>query len=949
MTKENEFIDYLQELGQKWQKKWEKAKIYESDPDPKREKFFVTFPYPYVNGSVHLGHGYTVSKMDFIARFKRMQGYNVLFPQGFHATGEPIVGQAKRLKKGDEKVIKALKKFGVKDEDIPKFYDPVYMAKYFINLMRKDLKSIGLAIDWRREFVTTDMTPTYSKFITWQYLRLREKGYITQGTHPVIWCPSCKSPTGDHDRLEGEGVSISEWHTLIFGPDESGYYYPCATLRPETVLGVTNVFVHPNIEYVIVEWKGKDLLLTQEAIKKLKDQLFEFKEKGKIKGKELIGRKVRAPLVETEVPVLPGTFVKADYGTGVVMSVPGHAPFDWAALKYLREHADEFDNPDLIRKLVDSIKPVALIDTKGLPEMPGVTMVDKEGVTLEDNEALEKLTKEIYKKELHQGRVKKGLPFVGGKPVKDAREEIARLAEEQAKGFVMYEPEDRVVCRCGTQCHVKILENQWFLRYSDEEWKQKVREHLKKMRFYPETIRKLFEDTIEWLQDKACARKTGLGTKLPWDPEWIVETLSDSTIYMAYYTLHKYVKQGILKEEHCTPEFFDYVFWSKGDLDSLSKQIGLSKEKIQEMHDEFHYWYPVDMRGSGRDLVQNHLTFFLFHHVALFPDKSPRAIEVNGQMTHEGQKMSKSKGIFTPLSEAVALFSPDLVRVGLLGAGQGLDDANFREKDLQAHNSRLQKVKSLVENINSFDKEETEMDKWMRSRLQKIIMRAREAGENIETRSYVQAILYDLLNDLRWYERRRGALGPATVDVTKALVLLLTPITPHFTEEMWRKLGHDSFVVNEKFPEPNQELIDEEVETNEKFAVQLYEDVLKIAKVLAGKETGNKMIITLAPNWMYEVAEIVKKDKKKAISKVAKDPRFKDFTKDAVKVAQTITKQLNSGTIILSKDKELETIKSLSRLLEETIEKKVIIEEFENATSPKANVAIPGKPAVAFA
>ncbi|RLF92773.1 leucine--tRNA ligase, partial [Thermococci archaeon] len=117
-------------VEEKWQRKWEEAKVFEADPD-EREKFFITFPYPYMNSAPHIGHAYTLSRVDVIARFRRMLGYNVLFPFAFHATGATIYGVAERLRKGDEDQKRALLVAGLPEEEIENFKDPVYIANYW--------------------------------------------------------------------------------------------------------------------------------------------------------------------------------------------------------------------------------------------------------------------------------------------------------------------------------------------------------------------------------------------------------------------------------------------------------------------------------------------------------------------------------------------------------------------------------------------------------------------------------------------------------------------------------------------------------------------------------------------------------------------------------------------------------------------------------------------------
>ena len=208
----------FKEIEDKWQDKWDKAKIFEANPD-KRKKFFVNAPYPYINGFLHLGHLYTYLRTETFARYKRMQGYNVLYPQGWHATGSPIVNAAKRIKENEPKQIKIMKEMSFSDSEIKKFADPKYWVKYFPPENKKDFQKLGLSIDWRREFYTTELNPYYDKFVKWQFNILKEKNYIIKGEFPVVWCPKDNTIVQDHSRIEGEGEVPQEFilvkHKLI--------------------------------------------------------------------------------------------------------------------------------------------------------------------------------------------------------------------------------------------------------------------------------------------------------------------------------------------------------------------------------------------------------------------------------------------------------------------------------------------------------------------------------------------------------------------------------------------------------------------------------------------------------------------------------------------------------------------------------------------------------------
>ena len=165
-------------IARKWQRKWKTQRVFEVDADGGKPKFFLTTPYPYVNGLLHIGHTYTYMRVEAFARYKRMRGFNVLFPFAFHATGSPIDTAAKRVAENEEKQIQTLKLMGFTDEQIPAFKDPLHWIKTFSRETEKDLHEYGLSIDWRRSFITTDLNPRYDKFIKWQFNTLKKKGLV---------------------------------------------------------------------------------------------------------------------------------------------------------------------------------------------------------------------------------------------------------------------------------------------------------------------------------------------------------------------------------------------------------------------------------------------------------------------------------------------------------------------------------------------------------------------------------------------------------------------------------------------------------------------------------------------------------------------------------------------------------------------------------------------------
>lgn len=843
----------FKKIEQKWQKRWEEEKIFEANVDPKKKKFFVTFPYPYVNGAPHIGAGFTNFRVDTYARFKRMQGFNVLYPQGFHATGEPILGAIERLNQNDPVQINTFETFGATDKDMKNFVEhgPEFVAKYWMKRWIEDLKLGGFSVDWRRTFITTTMTPTYSRFIEWQYNTLRKKGYVIQGTHPVIWCPHCQSPTGDHDRLKGEGESPID-HIIIKFRLDSGEILPCGTLRPETVYGVTNIWVNPDIEYVKARVDKEVWITSDEAAKKLKDQLKKVEIVGKIKGKDLVGKNVENPILKNKVPILPAEFVDPNSATGIVMSVPAHAPYDYQALVDLKS----------------DIEMISIIKVPDFGEFPAKEACEAKGVkSQKDRKKLDEATSIVYKKEFHRGILKSNCGEYAGLKVSECKEKLSKEFIRKGIADVMWETTAPVVCRCNTPNHVKILEKQWFLKFSDPEWKKKAKKCIKQMKFYPEEVRVQFENTVDWLKDKACTRKTGLGTPLPWDKEWIVETLSDSVIYMAYYTIARIINREKTPAEKLTDEVFDYIFLGKGNAKQLSKEVGLSEKLIENMRKEFEYFYPVDLRNSGKDLVQNHLTFHIFHHVAIWdnPKYWPKAIGVNGYVNISGAKMSKSKGNFIPLRDLIQEQSADLVRINIVASNEGLDDADWRDESVDVYKSRIQFLNELILELkNAKRKKIDDMDLYLTSKMQMHIKNATDNYEMMNFRSATQNALFEFINDMKWYVNRCGGIKNCNrkvlTDALSVVLKLITPLTPHVCEELWKRLDNKEFISLSSWPESKGSLIDKNVLELEDIFKKTIEDLNQVIKLAGQKKNAYLYVVTDKElDYFKESLEFIKK------------------------------------------------------------------------------------------
>ncbi len=817
-----------------WLKTWEDRHVFEPDPLVGKKKIFVTFPFPYMNGPLHVGTAFTSARVEFYARFKRMQGYNVLFPWAWHWTGQSIVGLSYRLKKGDQAARKSfIEVDGVPASDVDRFVDPEYLASYYTKVSRQVVKDTGFSIDWRREFRTVD--PAFRKFVEWQYLRLREMGYVVQGTHPVVWCSHDKSPTGDHDRMEGEGVSPEEFNLIKFQMGE--FLLVAATLRPETIYGCTNVWVNPEGEYSEARVDGELWVVSSSALTRLSEQGRQVTPIRSFKGADLLGRYAMAPLTGKSVPVLPATFTDPDLATGVVYSVPAHAPYDLMGLKDVQE--GRVRSAKEIQSIAATIGPVSIISLKGYSEYPAEDAVKKFGPASANDPKLDEATAEVYREEFHGGVMKDNSGPLSRMKVSEAKEKATELLMKTGRFTKMYELPERVVCRCGTRCYVKILENQWFLNYSNPDWKQRTRKLIEAAAVLPTESREWYYSTIEWLNDWPCARRSGMGTKLPWDKEWIVETLSDSTIYMAFYTLSKFVNQEKVGPDALTPELLDYVFFGRGSSANLAKASKIGEKLLKDMRSEFLYWYPVNLRNSAKELIPNHLTFFAFHHAAFFPEKQwPTGFSVNGMIQIEGKKMSKTKGNYVTWKAALDTYGADATRLALALIADGMDDASWRGRNAEEAKARVESVLPFVRKSlrESKRRSANSLDSWLLSTVHRRIVAMNEALDEMKMRRAASLAFLEIWNDLRWYIRRSEEPRRQTLEgVFSAWVRLIAPFTPFVAEDLNKELGGKGLVSQADWPELADFPIDEEAELSEQVVNRVMEDARSVLKVVKGR------------------------------------------------------------------------------------------------------------------
>ncbi len=823
--------DYV-EIEKKWQKKWFDSKINIAQKS-KEKKFFIHFAYPGVSGYLHVGHMRGFTYCDVISRYKKMQGYDVLFPAGFHASGIPSVGFAKKVERKDKYTIKLLKQNGCSEELIEKLKDPYEVVKYFSKVyVEYYWKRFGFLIDYSR--IMNTISKGYNKFIEWQFHKLNDLNLLIQKPHFAPFCPNCGPVAVDKSETDvssGGSSEILEF-TVIKFKLKDGTILPAATLRPETIFGVTNMWVNPNITYEKVNVNGETWICSKECIEKLSYQIGEIKTLNeKIPGKDLVGNTCIIPETNREIPILSGVFADPNVATGIVMSVPAHAPYDWIALVESKSN----------------IEPITIIDVKDFKENPAKEVCDILGIKSQTEEAkLDEATDIIYKKEFHTGKLNSKCDKYAGIKISEIKDTVKNDLIKKGHATIMREFSEQVVCRCKSNVVIKQIPDQWFIKYSDEKLTQNSKDFVSKMNIYPEDYKSELPKVLDWFDDRAVIRKgSWLGTEFPFKKGWVIEPISDSTLYPAYYTISKFVNEDKISEEDMTVEFFDYVFLGKGK----------PKDNIwEDIKSEFDYWYPVDINLGGKEHKTVHFPVYLMNHVAIMPEqKRAKGIFVHWWVTQKGkEKISKSKGGAEPILEAATTYGVDAMRLYYTHVGSPFVDIEWDAEAVTKYKKKITNIYNTAFELKKINGQENKnLDNWLISSLQRRIKSIIDAFDNFDLRIAANEIYFDMAKDIQWYLKRNGENPKVIEEFLKAWIKLMLPITPHISEEIGMLFEFKDFVSEENYPKLDLKKISKKDEIGEYLLSKVVDDINEILKVT--KISPKKIIIYTSPKWKNEI------------------------------------------------------------------------------------------------
>ncbi|XWV26949.1 leucyl-tRNA synthetase [Tupanvirus soda lake] len=679
--------NFLKEQEQIIQKQWGRTAFEANAPvsfdEGNKKKYFVTFPFPYMNGRLHLGHVFSLLKADVVARYHMVRGYNVLFPFGFHGTGIPISAAANKLKEEIQSGVigrqfDTMKKMDIPDEEINKFTDPKYWIEYFPTVASQfDLPLLGCAIDYRRSFITTDINPWFDSFVKWQFTKLNEKEYLKYGKKMVIYSVKDGQPCSDADRAVGEGVEIKEYKVALIENNKHVYFVTYDPAAP------------------------KDKIIRSKNFYQSHEKLME-------------------PLAPLQ---MGGVYKTSDPDINLYMpkefyrniSHQNHIIFDKEI-----EEKNEFD--------INQFEAILIFSAMEETDMNHASC--------------------LY------------------------------TSNPDMNWITYYETAAEVISRSGDKCIVAETD-QWYIMYDNEGWQKSVYDYVSnKVEFTDTTVRELVLDTIKKSHPWPFSRTFGMGSRIPFDPRYLIDSLSDSTIYMAYYTIAHLITK--IPTSKLCDDVWDSIFFGKNT--NIVREF---PELFEQMQNEFNYWYPMDLRVSGKDLITNHLTMMFFNHMAIFgSDLMPKKIYANGHILVNGEKMSKNKGNFITLKQAIDRYGVDVTRYIASNAGDDTNDGNFNEKEVDA---AVLAMYAEIQNWSKFDMDNMRngsyqfIDYLHLVKLNKILDKVSHSYEKMIFRDVTKYGFYEIQTIRNKYENPHRDVYKLYLQAELAMIC---PILPHWAKYM---------------------------------------------------------------------------------------------------------------------------------------------------------------------
>ena len=722
-------------IEKKWQKKWDEKETFKSVIDKNKKKFYplVEFPYPSGQG-LHVGHPRPYTALDIVARKRRLQGENVIYPMGWDAFGLPTENYA-----------------------IKNHIHPAIVTRDNIKNFKAQMKSIGFSFDWSKEVNTTD--PNYYKWTQWIFIQLYKNGLAYKKEMPVNWCPSCKVGLANEEVVDGKcercGSEVThkvknQWMLKIteyadrliddldevdyeekiktqqknwigrshgaeinFSLKDKDYKLNVYTTRPDTIFGATYMVIapeHPMLEEFKDEIKNLDEVKKYQDFAKKKSD-FERSELTKEKtGVKLDGISAINPVNGKEIPIWISDYVLISYGTGAIMAVPAHDDRDF-------EFAQKFDMP---------IVPV--IDT-GDEDLP-TTSIDK-GILINSD-------------------------FLNGLTVEDAKKKMIEFVEEKnlGKAKVNYKLRDWVFSR---------------------------------QRYRGEPIPMIYCQEHGWVPEK----EENLPIKLPDVESYEVTDDGESPLSKIdefVNTTCPICGKPAKRETDTMPQWAGSSWYYLRYTDPNNSEDLASKESLD-------YYTPVDWYNGGMEHTTLHLLYSRFWHKFLYdigkvPTKEPYQKRTSHGMIlgHDHQKMSKSRGNVVNPDDIVRDYGADTLRCYEMFIGDFRSTAPWSDEGVKGCRKYLERVFNLYDLVEDGDSYTKEIEILINQTIKKVT-------DDYESLKYNTAIaaLMSLLNEMR-------NIGKITKKDFKTYLILLNPVAPHLTEELWEEIGFEGELNQTSWP-----------------------------------------------------------------------------------------------------------------------------------------------------
>lgn len=748
MTELNETNFYNpSEIETRWQKKWEKDGLYHSDIDPQRKKYYALTMLPYPSGDLHIGHWYAMMPPDARARFKRMQGYNVLFPMGFDAFGLPAENAA------------------IKNNIHPKTWTFSNIDK-----MRNQFKTMGAMFDWRREAISAD--PEYYKWTQWFFLQFFKNDLTYRKMSPVDWCPNCNTTLareqvwGDDRHCERCGTpvikkNLEQWffRTTLFADElldfskidwpervrvletnwigksegalvkfktQTGDEIEVFTTRPDTLWGVTFMVLAP--EHPLVKkltTSAQHPQMNEYIQQTLRQTDIQREATDKEKTGVFTGSYAINPVNGAKIPVWIADYVLMTYGTGAIMGVPAHDQRDF----------------HFARKFGLEIKVVIQ------PE-------DMAAINIEDMEA----SVPAYGTMVNSGKLT-------GTKADQAFSQAIRFVEQLGVG--------------------KPSTN-----YRLRDWL------ISRQRYWGAPIPIVYCEQCGAVPED----ESQLPILLPDDVEWKPTGESPLKLHPTWKSAICPQCGGLAERETDTMDTFMCSSWYH--LRYLSPHF--SEEPFDPQ--EYAYWMPVDIYTGGIEHANMHLIYTRFFHKALHsigvvPDTEPMLVLRNQGMVlgEDSEKMSKSRGNVVAPDKLVAQHGADTVRAYLMFFARWEQGGPWSSTGIEGTARWIRRIWALYNDPAPHGNPSADLIRNLRRKLHQTLASVTRDFESLEFNTIISSLM-ELMNELIKAKQTGAAFTPEWKEALEIYALMLAPVAPHMAEELWQKMGRSYSIHHQAWP-----------------------------------------------------------------------------------------------------------------------------------------------------